>query len=54
MKTKIKYLIIGVIVGVSFNVYSELNADYGEYGSNGSAVRGSVEWKPLYVYIVNE
>ena len=54
MKIKVQYLIIGIIIGIIVGSYNTVNADYGEYGNNGSAVRGSVEWKPLYVYIVNE
>ena len=53
MKTKIKYLTMGVILGLLIYACdgSSLMADYDD---DGSAIRGSVEWKPLYVYIVNE
>ena len=49
---KLKYVVVGFILGVLFYACDDwvLMADYDD---DGSAIRGSVEWKPLYVYIVN-
>tara|TARA_R100000329_G_scaffold104806_1_gene86045 strand:+ start:141 stop:311 length:171 start_codon:yes stop_codon:yes gene_type:complete len=49
---KNKYLIIGFILGWLTVACEDWNlmADYDE---QGNAIRGSVEYKPLYVYVVN-
>ena len=53
MKKKIKYIFIGFIMG--FMVYAcEESSLYADYDEDGMAIRGSVEWLPLYVYIVND
>ena len=51
MKNKIKYLIIGIVLGIMFTACDDsgLKADEEEFGEIGT-----VEWNPLYVYIVNE
>lgn len=51
MKTKIKYLCIGFIMGFTFYACDDafLQADEDDYGAIGT-----VEWNPLYVKIVNE
>ena len=51
MKSKIKYLIIGFILGFIFYSYEDnsLKADNDDYGAIGT-----VEWNPLYVRVVNE
>lgn len=51
MKNKIKYLIIGFVAGAMFISCEDsfLKADGEEFGEIGT-----VEWNPLYVYIVND
>ena len=53
MKKKIKYIIIGFIAGFMFYACEDSMA-YADYDEDGMAIRGTVDWLPLYVYIVNE
>ena len=51
MRDKIKYIVFGFIMGISFYAYQE---GYFKAGKSDYGAIGTVEWNPLYVYITNE
>ena len=54
MKNKIKYIIIGLIIGFVVNnaFFTNINAEY-KFNQADYTEAGTVSWKPLYVKIVN-
>ena len=51
MRDKIKYIVFGFILGMAFYAYEE---EHFKAGKKDYGAIGTVEWNPLYVYIVNE